>query len=86
MSTIKKQEIIITAKQCRAARELLGWKQIDLSNFSGIGMATIADFERESRQPIERTLNELKRSFEEAGIKFINKEDWLGVKLKNKKI
>ena len=83
MSTSKEQEIIITPKQCRAARELLGWKQIDLAEASGIGIATIADFERESREPIKRTLKEIRRTFEEAKIKFIN-ENGIGVKLKDK--
>ena len=83
MSTKKDQEIIITAKQCRAARELLGWKQTDLSDISEIGIATIADFERGSRDPIKRTLKEIRRNFEEAGIEFIN-EDGIGVKLKDR--
>jgi transcriptional regulator with XRE-family HTH domain len=81
MSTTKDQEIIITPKQCRAARELLGWKQTDLSGVSGIGIATIADFERGSREPIKRTLKDIRRNFEEAGMEFIN-EDGIGVKLK----
>lgn len=84
MSTIKDKEIIITPKQCRAARELLGWKQTDLSGVSGIGIATIADFERGSREPIKRTLNDIRRNLEESGIEFIN-EDGIGVKLKSNK-
>ncbi len=81
MSIIKDKEILITPKQCRAARELLGWKQTDLSDVSGIGIATIADFERGSREPIKRTLKDIRRNLEGAGIEFIN-EDGIGVKLK----
>jgi len=85
MSIIKDQEIIITSKQCRAARELLGWKQTDLSDASGIGIATIADFERGSREPIKRTLKDIRRNFEEAGIIFINNGE-IGVKIDSKLI
>lgn len=82
MSTKKEQKITISAKQCRAGRELLGWKQIDLSNYSEIGIATIADFEREHREPISRTLRDLRNTFENAGIEFIN-DGGIGVILKD---
>ena len=39
-------KVIITNKQCRAARELLEWKQNDLAKKSKISSGTIADFER----------------------------------------
>jgi len=72
---------IITANQCKAARDLLGWKQSDLSEKSSIGESTIADFERGAREPAVRTIRDIKIAFEGAGIKFINDEAWLGVKL-----
>jgi transcriptional regulator with XRE-family HTH domain len=78
----KTKEIIIYPKQCRAARELLDWKQSDLSNKSGIGISTIADFERGSREPLERTINDIKKSFEDAGISFINNDKNIGVRLR----
>lgn len=83
MSTTKSNKPqTITANQCKAARDLLGWKQSDLSTKSSIGESTIADFERGAREPAARTLRDIKAAFEEAGIKFINDEAWLGVKLK----
>lgn len=72
---------IITASQCKAARDLLGWKQSDLSEKSLIGESTIADFERGARKPAARTIRDIRNTFEDAGIKFINDEVWLGVKL-----
>ncbi len=78
MSTKK---IIITPEQCKAARDLLVWKQIDLSEKSEIGTTTIADFERGYRELAGRTLKELKRTFEDAGIEFIDDEKGVGVKL-----
>ena len=75
----------IQPNQCKAARDLLGWKQSDLSEKSSIGESTIADFERGAREPAVRTLRDIRNSFEDAGIKFINDEAWLGVKLSTKK-
>ncbi|MES2676719.1 MAG: helix-turn-helix transcriptional regulator [Pseudomonadota bacterium] len=74
-------KIIITPEQCKAARDLLTWKQIDLSEKSEISPSTIADFERGSRELTGRTLKELKRTLEDAGIEFINDDEGLGVKL-----
>ena len=71
----------IQPNQCKAARDLLGWKQSDLSEKSSIGESTIADFERGAREPAVRTLRDIRKAFEDAGIKFINDEAWLGVKL-----
>jgi transcriptional regulator with XRE-family HTH domain len=74
----------IQPNQCKAARDLLGWKQSDLSEKSSIGESTIADFERGAREPAVRTLRDIRKAFEDTGIKFINDEAWLGVKLKTK--
>ena len=74
----------IQPNQCKAARDLLGWKQSDLSEKSSIGESTIADFERGARDPAVRTLRDIRNAFESAGIKFINDDAWLGVKLTTK--
>ncbi len=71
----------ITPAQCKAARDLLGWKQSDLSEKSSIGESTIADFERGAREPAVRTIRDIKAAFEDAGIKFISDGEWVGVKL-----
>jgi transcriptional regulator with XRE-family HTH domain len=84
MSTDKADKIkTITPNQCKAARDLLGWKQSDLSEKSSIGESTIADFERGARNPAARTLRDIKIAFEDMGIEFISNEDWTGVKLSN---
>ncbi len=72
---------IITISQCKAARDLLGWKQSDLSEKSSISESTIADFERGVRTLAARTMRDVKAAFEDAGVKFINDEVWLGVKI-----
>jgi transcriptional regulator with XRE-family HTH domain len=61
-----------TPAQCRAARALLGWSQAELSAASGVATKTIADFEREDRVPYERTLNDIRETFEIAAIEFTN--------------
>jgi transcriptional regulator with XRE-family HTH domain len=86
MSIVKsKNAQPIRPNQCKAARDLLGWKQSDLSEKSSIGESTIADFERGAREPTSRTIRDIKAAFEEMGIKFISDEAWLGVKLSTKK-
>lgn len=74
------RKITITPNQCKAARNLLGWKQADLAEKSAIGTTTIADFERGLRELANRTMKELKRTFEDAGIEFID-DGGKGVKL-----
>ena len=70
-----------STKQCRAARELLEWKQKDLGEKSSVAVSTIADFERGKSQPRARTMADIKRTFEEAGIEFLNGAEGFGVKL-----
>ncbi len=76
----KNKKPAITSKQCKAARDLLGWKQSDLSEKSEIGESTIADFERGVRTPFARTLRDIRIALEEAGIVFINNAE-IGVKI-----
>ncbi|NBB82690.1 MAG: helix-turn-helix domain-containing protein [Alphaproteobacteria bacterium] len=63
---------VISPGQCRAARGLLGWSQGDLQAASMVGKKTIADFERGARQPYARTLADIRRALETAGITFID--------------
>jgi transcriptional regulator with XRE-family HTH domain len=64
-------KIVLSPPQCRAARALLGWSQDDLENASEVAKKTIADFERGARSPYARTLTDLQRALETAGIEFI---------------
>lgn len=74
-------KVIISNKQCRAARELLGWKQDDLCKASKITKSTIADFERGVRDLRMGTLENIINAFEKRGVRFENNESELGVKL-----
>jgi transcriptional regulator with XRE-family HTH domain len=76
--------VIITEKQCRAARELLGWKQTDLCKASKITQSTIADFERGVRELRMGTLESIVTAFEKKGIRFENNNSELVVRLVKK--
>jgi len=61
----------MTPDQCRGARGMLGWSQAKLAEVSKVGKQTLADFERGARQPYERTLRDIQKALEDAGIEFI---------------
>ena len=61
----------MSSAQCRAARGLVGWSQHDLAASAGVGRATIADFEAGKLEPYERTLADMRRALETAGVEFI---------------
>jgi transcriptional regulator with XRE-family HTH domain len=64
---------MITAAQCRAARGLLGWTQLDLAKFAGIGVVTVHQFESNASQPRRATADVVRRAFEAAGLEFIDR-------------
>jgi len=64
---------MIIVQQMRAARALLGWKQTDLADASGVGIATIRRIEAAAGQVTgaAATLWKLQAALENAGIEFI---------------
>ncbi len=76
----------ITHSQCRAARALLGWSRKQLAQSALIAERTLVDFERGARNPLDRTLSDIRRALEEAGVIFIDEDDeGPGVRLKKEK-
>lgn len=61
----------ITSAQCKAARALIAWSQKDLAAKSKVAVATIADFERGHRTPIQANLDALRRALEGEGVTFL---------------
>nr|WP_280529482.1 helix-turn-helix transcriptional regulator [Methylobacterium indicum] len=57
--------------QCRGARAMLGWTREQLVKECGVSNATLADFEAGKRTPYDRTLADIRRALEAAGIEFI---------------
>jgi transcriptional regulator with XRE-family HTH domain len=75
-----------TPAQCRAARGLLGWSQTQLALASKVATKTIADFERQSRTPFDRTLADVRHALESAGVIFVESNgDGPGVRLRKAK-
>lgn len=67
-------EKTLVAEQCRAARALIGWSRGDLSEKSAVAASTLADFEAGKRAPYARTLADIRRTLEEAGVTFISSD------------
>ncbi|HEY9567682.1 MAG TPA: helix-turn-helix transcriptional regulator [Thalassobaculum sp.] len=66
---------VITSKQCRAARGVLGWEQKDLARESLVSDQTIRRFEKDQHTPKPATLLLLRLAFERAGITFLDTDD-----------
>jgi transcriptional regulator with XRE-family HTH domain len=66
---------MITAGQIRAARALIGWKQVDLAKKSGISEISIKNIERGVTDPRYRTLEAIQAAFEKAGVVFLEPGD-----------
>ena len=63
--------MVISREQCRAGRALLSWTQDELAQAARVAKKTLADFEVGKRVPYERTLIDIERALEAAGIEFI---------------
>nr|WP_245410905.1 helix-turn-helix transcriptional regulator [Microvirga flavescens] len=61
----------ISPHQSRAARALLDWSRGDLAERSKVSNATLADFEAGKRVPYDRTIADIVKAFEDAGLQFI---------------
>lgn len=57
--------------QCAAARALLEWTQVDLSERSGASRRAISDFERGAAKPRGVTMDAMEAAFIYAGIVFL---------------
>jgi transcriptional regulator with XRE-family HTH domain len=75
----------ISSEQSKAARALIGWSRRELAEASQVAERTLIDFERGARATHRRTLTDLRRALEEAGVIFIdqNEEGGPGVRLKD---
>jgi hypothetical protein len=65
----------MTPEQCRAARGWIGWSQTDLAGAAHVGIATVKDFERGSRNPIANNRAAMKAALEAKGIGFSFDDD-----------
>lgn len=63
-------EPVLSAHQCRRARELLGWNMFDLAEASGVRMVTLMKIEDGRKPPPVPKVERVRRTFEEAGVEF----------------
>jgi predicted transcriptional regulator len=73
---------MITPAQLRGARAQLGWSQDDLFRESLVSRPRIGDFELGKRTPQARTVADIVRALESAGIQFFGEG---GVELGSKR-
>ncbi|MEJ0062756.1 MAG: helix-turn-helix transcriptional regulator [Alphaproteobacteria bacterium] len=66
--------MIISGRQIRGARGLLGWSMEDLADKTGVNRITIRQIENEDVQPQERTLASILTAFDKEGIEFQDNE------------
>ena len=73
---------MITARQSRAARALLGWTQETLADKARVSLTALKRLESESGFEVyETTRDQVRRSFEDNGIVFLNSARGVGVML-----
>lgn len=71
--------------QCRAARGLLGWTQDQLATAASVSKKTLADYESGKRTPYDRTLADIRKAFEAAGLEFIPENGGgVGIRFRNR--
>jgi transcriptional regulator with XRE-family HTH domain len=77
---------MITGAQIRAARALIGWKQSELAERSGVSEISIKNIERGATDPRASTVQSIQAAFDRADIVFLEPGDQrpggMGVRLK----
>jgi predicted transcriptional regulator len=66
---------MISAGQIRAARALIGWKQVDLAKAARVSDVSIKNIERGVTDPRASTLEAIQTAFEKAGVVFLDAGD-----------
>jgi len=73
---IKQRELTpimsISPEQCKAARALIGWSRRDLAQASDVSDSALFSFEERRRSPHRRTVNDIRRALENAGVTFVD--------------
>jgi len=77
---------LITGRQLRAARVLLGWEQVELAKRARVAIGTIRRMESFAGEIGSRTstLSQVQQALEKAGIEFLNDES-PGVRVRTRK-
>ena len=89
MSIPEVLKLSVTSEQVRAARALLRWEQRDLAEASGVSLPSVKRLETQpgALAAQERTIMELRKALEKAGIEFIEENGGgPGVRLKKYRV
>jgi predicted transcriptional regulator len=62
---------MMTVRQIKAARALLGWRQVDLAAMSGVAEISVKNLEREYTDPRTSTMAKIEAALEKAGVEFM---------------
>ena len=54
---------------------MIEWSRLRLAEAANVAERTLIDFERGARQPYDRTLADIRRALEQAGVIFIDADD-----------
>jgi ribosome-binding protein aMBF1 (putative translation factor) len=65
---------MITPRQCRAARALLGWTQAGLAEEANIGIDIVRRFERSESDTRSSGLIAIEKALRRGGVKLLNAE------------
>jgi predicted transcriptional regulator len=75
---------MVTGQQTRSARVWLGWGQKELADKAAVAQGTVASFESGARLPHPRTLRDIQRALEGAGIEFLFENGkGVGIRVRN---
>jgi DNA-binding XRE family transcriptional regulator len=66
------QRFVLTPKQLRAARVLVGWSRAMLARKSGVPLPTLDKIESGKTDPKLTTAGKLRRTLEDAGVIFVD--------------
>ena len=66
--------MLLTGRQIRAARGLMGWTVEDLFSKSGVNKNTITQIENDEVQPQEKSMARIVATFDKAGVEFAPNE------------
>lgn len=62
---------VISARQIRAARALLGWSQAALAEAAGLSLAALNNAERGVTDPRKSTIDKIEAALKKGGVQFI---------------
>jgi transcriptional regulator with XRE-family HTH domain len=63
--------VLVSPRQCKAARSLLGWTQKFLAIKANVCASTIENFETGKRIPITVHQESIRRCFQKEGLRFV---------------